>query len=451
MLEFAGYKLGLSPAKDLPWEFAAQCRTSVQPFVAYCLCKLLLTLGWYNPIIAAFLLRLGSGVLAWWVITRIVVRLLPRFSTETGRKLFVVASFFLWFVPYLAVRFSAENLSASLFFLAVTMLMDVQSTPNSKWWSPLITGMLFGLVFFFRLQMAFAMLGVGAWLLLQGKTTPRLWLMFVAGGLLSVVFCVAIDHWMYGQWLFTPFNYFRTNILQHAAEKWGVFPWYYYFVMYVQMAIPPVSIVLLILFVLGVARRPRDMFTWLIIPFLLGHFVVGHKEMRFLYPMAIAFIYLAAAGLDEWLMVRPPARWARVVFWMVVVTNCGVLFYRFFAPAQEAMLYFNYLYRYGNQHPVTLVYFDQSPYRLSDVEVNFFKNPSVHLVRIDSTSELNKLLQAPQGRDLLYLSHEITPEATVAASHPQRLYCLFPDWLLRYNINNWQDRSHIWTIYKISK
>src|ERR1044072_8735709 len=66
ILEFANYKLGFSPSSDLPWEFRAQCRPGLQPFIAFCFAKSLLFLDIYNPFLLAFLLRLLMGLLSFW-------------------------------------------------------------------------------------------------------------------------------------------------------------------------------------------------------------------------------------------------------------------------------------------------------------------------------------------------------------------------------------------------
>src|ERR1043165_1365910 len=118
-LEFCNYKMGYSPASDLPWEFFAQCRPAIQPGIAFVFAKVLETIGLYDPFLLTFLLRLLVGILSWWAACRIILRLLPEFRTETGKKMFVCCSMLLWFIPYLGARFSAENVSAILLLFAL--------------------------------------------------------------------------------------------------------------------------------------------------------------------------------------------------------------------------------------------------------------------------------------------------------------------------------------------
>ncbi|MFZ4477890.1 MAG: hypothetical protein ACOYPR_22025 [Saprospiraceae bacterium] len=65
--EFANYKLGHIPASALPWEFPAQMRPGLQPFMAYYLVQISRTLGIDNPFIQVFLMRLLCGAAALWV------------------------------------------------------------------------------------------------------------------------------------------------------------------------------------------------------------------------------------------------------------------------------------------------------------------------------------------------------------------------------------------------
>src|ERR1700744_4273077 len=62
VLELCNYKMGFSPIADLPWEFTAQCRSGIQPFIAFCLSKVLYACGLYNPFFVAFFLRLVIGI-----------------------------------------------------------------------------------------------------------------------------------------------------------------------------------------------------------------------------------------------------------------------------------------------------------------------------------------------------------------------------------------------------
>jgi len=67
ILEFANYKLGLTPINDLPWEFPARVRSGLQPMLAYGAIRAADTLGANSPFTQVFLLRLITGLLCLWM------------------------------------------------------------------------------------------------------------------------------------------------------------------------------------------------------------------------------------------------------------------------------------------------------------------------------------------------------------------------------------------------
>ncbi len=452
ILEFCNYKLGLSRSYDLPWEFDAKCRTAIQPFLAYCICKPFLALGCYNPFIAVFLLRLFSGIFAWWVTCRLVLQLLPTFTTQKGKDLFVYCSLFLWYIPYLYTRFSAENLSGQFFFLAVSLILGRGANGGFKSILKLvIAGLLLGFVVFIRLQMAFALVGLAIWLLFVNRLPARYWAALIVSGLVAMALCVLVDYWFYGSWQFTPYNYFHTNIVEHVAEKFGVFPWYYYVPTFIESAIPHIGLVLVVFYLCGVYNRPFNLFALASAVFILGHSLIGHKEMRFLFPMSFAFIYLVCVGyevLAKKMQFKAYYNWG---YKLLLVTNFGALAHRVFAPAQESVLYFEYLYKYAQTHQTTLVYFREPTITMSGLNTNFYKSPKLTEQCFDSTAELSRFLDTTHQQNVLCLVHDLKPGTEYKNFDLEKLYCFLPTWVLQYNPNNWQDRSHIWTIYKITK
>lgn len=450
IMEFANYKLGFSPAAELPWEFAAQCRPALQPFVVYCLSKAFISIGEYNPIYVAFFLRLAMGVLTWWLSCYLITMMLPAFKTEKGKMIFVWCSFFLWFVPYIGVRFSAENMAGLFFFMAVIPIIKIADLPSKTQFLQLvIAGLLLGFCCYLRLQMALAILGLGIWMLFIQQPKWYNWRVLGCSALMAIVLSIMIDHWFYGSWVITPLNYFKVNIIQHKAAEFGISPWWYYFTLFLQTAVVPISIVLLFAFLVGVLRKPMHLFSLICIAFLIGHFLIGHKELRFLFPISYGFIFLAAIGIDRWLQKDRYKNKYRWLFPLVASINIMLLIFRIFAPAQEAMRYFDFIYRYAQNKKTTLIAFENSPYKLVGIEANFYKPKQLAIQVIHDTAQLASLLQQQNEQTYLFFSPTIKLRTDLSNYKIQRVYCILPDWLLGFNINHWQDRSNIGVIYQI--
>lgn len=451
VLEFANYKLGLAPASELAWEFTEQCRPALQPLIVYLLAKPLIALGWYNPFTLALLLRLLTGIFAWYVTCRLVRSLLPEFETERGKGLFVWCSFFLWFVPYLAVRYSAENISSLFFFLAVTLLLELENVPGQKQWVNIAgSGLLLGFCIFLRLQMGFALLGLGIWMFFSQGWPLRKWVIFLLSGIAAIALSVIADHWLYGVWTFTPYNYFDVNIIQNkAASGFGATPWWDYFYLFLQSAIPPLSIVLLVAFLQGAKKKLFHVAGFTCVFFLAGHFMIGHKEMRFLYPMLLPFIFLCCTGFDKWAQHYKPRKVFNVLISTVIILNIVVLLLRIFIPAQETIAYYRFIYRHAQRQPTVLAAVGHSPYNTVGLEANYYKPRQLPIGIIRQPEQLAGITNEANGKQVLFLDYDLDP-SELEGYHYERVFCLFPDWILKFNVNDWQRRSNIWAIYKIN-
>jgi phosphatidylinositol glycan class B len=125
ILEFAGLKLNLIAAQNLPWEYLYQIRPAVQPAMVVVLYRFFHLLGIESPFLIAFLFRLLSAALAFLSMHMIYKMYKDTIANETLQKWFLVLSFFLWFAMYSGVRFSSENWSGSIFIIAFVLSEQV--------------------------------------------------------------------------------------------------------------------------------------------------------------------------------------------------------------------------------------------------------------------------------------------------------------------------------------
>lgn len=452
ILEFSNYKMGFSPASDLPWEFEEKIRPALQPFIVYSLSQALLAADLYHPFLVTLLLRLFMALFTWRLACRLIRQLLPEFKTEDGRKLFILSQLFLWFVIYVGVRFSADNFSGLLFFLAMSFLLDVK---NKKTDTPylvvFIAGLLIGISWFARIQLAGAILGLGLWILFTQKWRIPSWVMLITGSITGIIFCIVIDYWFYGEWLLTPVNYFKVNVLQNRSADFGVSPVWYYLKLFFEGAVPPLSIVLLVALIAGIKQKPLHLFSFVLIPFLVEHFLIGHKEIRFLFPMIFALVFLAAIGIDGHIKYFQSRRIFRWIFVASVVVNFFVLLFRMFIPAAPPVKYYQHIYReYKNDPNTILVAIDESPYgKKTERQMNFYKPRTLDLRIIQNAGELKKIVDDNKGKSILFQSFSPQLPEELSSFPMHRQFCLFPEWLLKFNYNNWQERTHIWALYKI--
>lgn len=452
ILEFCNYKMGNSPATDLPWEFSSQMRPTLQPYIAYFFVSAFKLFGIQDPFLITFFLRSIIAVLGWLVICKIALHLLPGFNTEKSRKLFIALLSFLWFVPYLNVRFSSENAAGISLLWAIYLLLQLKELSSSKKTiSLLCIGALLSASFFFRFQMAFAIIGLGIWLLWIEKINLKSWLLIISSGMIVLIICLFLDKSFYGNWVFTPFNYYDSNITQKAAANAGVDPWWYYVPLFVIMAIPPLGLALLFFFGIGVYSKPKSVFCFIIIPFIVAHAIIGHKEMRFLFPVWFAFIYIVANGIDFYLVRNKPGQLIKIAYWFLVIVNFIFLIYRTFAPAQEAILSYKFIHSYFKNKTGTILCQNEPLFSLVGLKTNFYKNKMITEIVFKNEQELNGYLQKNTRDSVVVFSKTSFLESHPVNYHAKRIYCLFPEWILKFNFNNWEDRANIWSFYLLTK
>ncbi len=451
ILEFCNYKLGLSPAVDLPWEFNARIRPALQPTIVYLLIKFFNLLNISNPFTHALILRILTALLSWFVISKISLLLLKDFSTESGRKLFLFLNFFLWFVPFLSVRFTSENYSAITLLGSIYLILLNKDSLNKNHLQLFWAGFLLGLSFFFRFQIAFAILGLILWIVFIQKSKWSSIILLSASGILGMLVCICIDFWFYGETLFTPYNYFYSNIIEHKAASFGISPWWSYFTWFIIQCVPPISIFLLLFFCIGGFKNPKHIFVFCLIPFLLGHIVVEHKELRFLFPMVIFFNYIAAIGIDYYFSIEKFRKYLRFIITLSLIVNTPLLLVRIFMPSQEAINYYKYLYDSAWKKQTVLISKINSPYQLGILKINFYNSPFLENIVVENDLAITDYLNEKSPSDVLILERNLNNAHEYKSYKIESTYCIYPDWILRININDWQSRSKIWKIIKLKR
>ncbi|HTB06665.1 MAG TPA: hypothetical protein VK806_06885, partial [Bacteroidia bacterium] len=452
ILEFANFKLGNSPAVDLPWEYVDKIRPGLQPFITYCFIYAVNSIGLHDPFIIAFLFRLIIGVFAWVIVCKLVMLLMPSFTAERGKKIFLLLSLFLWFLPYTNVRFSSENTATICFLWVLCLLLKPRDEQKQHTGVFLIIGFLLGLSFFFRFQMAFAIIGLVIWLLFVKKIKWQNWAAIIFSGLCASAICIYLDKWLYGEWVLTPYNYYYFNIVKHVAEHFGTFPWYDYFIDFFLLGLPLISLPLMIALCVGIAKKPKHLFTFVFIPFFLGHCAVSHKEMRFLSPMWFIFIYLAAVGIEYWIVTYKSKKLYTVGFKVLVWVNILMLLYRTLTPAQEAIPCFKYAYYNFKDKNVNILCVGEPLFGLYGLKTNFYKPAGIKETVFVNEDSLSYYIQTHNEDSAIVFQENPTLSPKLSnAYRNKRIYTPYPDWLLNCDFNGWVERSNIFSIYILYK
>jgi hypothetical protein len=114
-------------------------------------------------------------------------------------------------------------------------------------------------------------------------------------------------------------------------------------------------------------------------------------------------------------------------------------------PLQTFMPYFSYLYHQANQHSIDVYTERESPYKLVDVQSFLYCHPNI---RVHVVHNLDSLAVTARPGDL-FLYRKLKMDRPVPHARLELAYTFLPAWIEWLNFNHWQERSHIWSIYRI--
>jgi len=438
ILEFAGLKLGLTTANDLPWEYHNQMRPAFQPAITVIIYKILCVFGLQNPFTIAFILRLISAVLAFSTMYLIYRTYVDKIKNDTFKFWFLLLSFALPFLIYNGVRFSSENWSGAIFVIGFCLYVRNENKSITNYF---VVGAILGLSFLFRYQAAFFTFGFIMWLLFIKKEKLYKVGLSLLGTLVTVGVGVLVDKWYYGEWTLTTWNYFEQNILLNKVSSFGVDPWWYYFAKFFEQGIPPFSLVFIITILLLPILKPKSAITWSVVPFLLIHFAIGHKEMRFLFPM-VYFLPIITIQVFEILENKYVPSFYTKLYSKIFVTLFATVFTLFsivvcFKPADTQISLYNTIY--GQYDTPTVLYFENNnPYHRV-LDIKFYKRDNLEIRQIDSFNNI----PSSQFKNVLIV------QEYKSDVYESLIYSSYPTWLSKFNINNWMDRARTWYVYEV--
>lgn len=332
VIAFAEAKLGNQPIDQMPWEYDARIRSAFLPTLCLAVFKGASGFGLNDPFGWSFLLRLLTALFALWSIRRFVRALRHKVPPALWRP-FLLLSFFLWFLPFLGVRFAGETWSGLFVLLALAELLS----PKPSTTRYLQSGLLLGLAFLCRPPTLALAAGIVLWLVVVKREHFKGVLQLLAGIVLMIVAGVALDSWFYGEATFTAWNYLQLGIGGHEDHPFTPFAWWYYPAWIVKYGIPPIGLAILASFATLLVLRPKDILVWTIIPFLVLHFALAHKDLRFLYPVAFLIPLLLIKAWNVWVQRKvaktTPSKALKLILGLVAVIDLVALLVVIFSPA----------------------------------------------------------------------------------------------------------------------
>lgn len=280
ILEFAAYYIYHYPYA-YPWELTAQIRPTLQIWVVIWLYKIASLLSWQiSPFMLAFLTRALTGCLSAIGCYVFVGAFQQELNSFNKRKYFLLLSAFSYIAFSCVVRFSSEAVSGALFLFGFSLLFYRDFSKQSVTY--FIAGLLLGLAFITRYQVGLMIFGLIAWLVVYQKIKPSKCLLLLIGMVMIGGLGVYLDSLFYGKLTYTAWRYFEVNILQDKVSEFGKSSCLAYLKVSLML---PYGLLFVFSSLFFSIKCPKHVLTWVLVPFILVHCLIGHKELRFLIPI----------------------------------------------------------------------------------------------------------------------------------------------------------------------
>lgn len=444
IMEFVNFKMGKTPLDHLASDYTIGNRPWIQIFVLLPVAKALSFVGIESPFVWATSFRIVTALLGWASVVFLTFCSFRWLTTESLQRWSVILMSLLWFLPYLHAHPSAESWGASFFFIGFGLLFLETSRPlyraapsqlELSSLRSLAVGIFWGAAFHCRYQLGVSIFFVSAWCLFMGRMRLSRLTAMVLGTLLMIGVGCLIDRWGYGAWINAPWNYFRGQVLEGAVNAGGsdVSPWWDYIWKAITQGAFPLSLIIVAAYFISWIRFPLHPLTAATLPFFIVHSLIGHKETRYIFPIAVVAPLMLLLPLtlrsESWLGIFFNRKAVRVSAKFLAVLNGIFLVISCLRPVRVEIPFYRRVY---DRVAGALHFVGTDPYRLANIPGHFYRSPRVELVPHSDFSGVEQALaSAPSGKIWLFSPGiELPGEAGPLKDLCRVEYQTIPQWAL---------------------
>jgi phosphatidylinositol glycan class B len=404
IVEFASYKLGITQLSQLPWEYQAHIRSAFQPFLCLCFFKVFNALGIHDHFDHLLILKILTALFSLFSIGIFCLSNLY-LITEKYRKYYIVASFLFWYPYMYAVHFSSEAWSGNFLLIAIAtlLLLYQNSNSNKKDISFFGIGLLLGLAFLCRYQTAIITTSLVAWLIWIRREKFLPIASLLVGGVVIMILGALIDHWFYGAWVCTPWGYVDSAFI-HKHSDFGGSPFYMYLLWLFITLSPPIGFIVIVSLLLLFIKQPTSIYTFLLLPFILIHFFIAHKEFRFFFPIINFLPIVLFLVVQIYIADRPTLSISRIkATWrtLVVFNFLYLLIFVFLTSrfSSDSKAFCQRMHAMALKHDMTIYYIEANndPFILpkatitSDMFPEYLRDKNMKHIKLSSACQIDSI------------------------------------------------------------
>ena len=412
VLDFTFEKLNLIVNYQKSWEYLAGIRSYALPMLFYVVSWPFKAFGLDNPHTLSLIFRIMSSLFAFTCQLYFYNQVTKKYGFKNHRQFFVIL-FLAWPLLLMHARTNTENWSTSFLLLALGLLLHDQNKYAA--------GMILAAAFFIRFQTGLLLLPLFYFFRHQVKTLLKIG----AGFLLFSLLLVYLDSSEYHRLIITPLNYLKVNIFEGKVNSFGTSSIFFYTYKIITKLLPFWGIALVGSFILAIKNARNEIlykdFLILVMPFFIIHHVIGHKELRFLYPLLPFFIIIFAKIAEDF----------RISFYKVFIVGNFLAYPILFFPPYKPIGIYQFLYNQNIQSIHTLS--DSNPF-----EIKALLPPGIQIEHYKKDQLVSYLFAQN--------FNEFNKAQTMGTCIPQK--STYPLWLIEKNPFGLLTKSNIWVVFK---
>lgn len=439
ILEFLNFKQGGISAEELTWEYERMVRPWLQVYIYYFTIIPFKFLGIDSPFSQALIIRQFTGLIGFISVLKFQGLLKYYFDNKVFRKWAIILLHFTWFIPYLHIRPSAEGLGLSFFCLGLTYFL--KSYYKNKYYYSIAGGFFLGLSYGVRYQLAVAVAVLWFWAIYNYPKKVKQHTFSALSILAIIILGVLVDYFGYGVWTFAPYNLYLANFVDGILSAHGESPIYAYILLSLKGGIFPLALVFLISSAWAFYKRLNNPFVCSMLAFFLFHTIIGHKELRFIFPMLFFTPLYLLFFIEDNLGKLKKYKAVSIFGLFLIIINFVALTTVSFKAANSYVDFHKYIYESEINHFYSK---DYDPFSNTKLTYNFYKKQNLTIDVIE-----NKELASLQAPYHLLLHRGAGYLELTSRENCRLLYSNYPTWLIRYfNVGNWASRSKVISFFK---
>lgn len=458
VLEFSSYQLHEPTGATSVWELASKLRPTLQVyfFSGYrIICEVI---SITNPFHQLTFLRVLQGISLFAIFNLLAFY----YCSKKSHRVLIVTLLiinFSWFLPYSRTMFSSELVSALIFFPAIVFFQKKYLLNKATFYNSILIGFLLALSFFLRFQIAFAIAGFAMWIFFFEKQF-KLSIYLLIGFAIGIGFNIFLDYNFYHSLVFTPYLYFKINILEGKAAAFGESGFTFYFGVLIDIVtVPFISLIILYHYLKSSFQNIKHPLIISTLFFFIGHFFIGHKEDRFMFTIINIIPIVIAINKDAFDFLLPTYKWQKIIKPIVifsVVLNCILLVLFVFNPYSQTINFDDKLRNHFGLNKTKVFCYARNPLQTeSFLPMVFYYGgmKNIEFINIHNIDSITKVNAGPVWlsstfndiKDKLYMVDSLGYKPQLYSSSMLWNINLF---LHQKNVNTIND---IWVLYKLEK